>query len=462
MSIVNKENEDMAKISKKLGYNERINSFDEVYPVLTLAQAVHEANRCLFCWEAPCREGCPVGINIPGFIKRIAQKNYKGAAELIYLDNPFGEVCGRICPQEKLCEENCRARALNYPIAIGELQRFVCNKRITGDFKIRFKIKKEQKEKIAVIGAGPGGLGAAYFLRFMGYKVDVFDKQPNAGGILRYALPSYRLPASVIAKEVVFIKDLGVNLKFNKELGKNIHLKDLKKEYASVVLALCLSKYKKLGIKGEDSKGVYYPDQVLNKIREMKEPVPDPDLSNGKVVVIGGGNVAMDCADTIRRLPNTEVEIVYRRDFQNMPAWKSEVETVLNDGVRIRFLTNPIEIISKNGKVTGIKIIRMKLAEPDDSGRPRPVPIKGSEGIIECDKVIIAIGQTKDQKLLSNEKLELSLSGELIIDNNMQTSESGVFAIGDIITGPLTAVNAIQSGKEVASNIYNYFESRRK
>ena len=452
----------MPKIAKKLSYEKRINSFDEVYPVLTLSQAVKEANRCLFCWEAPCREGCPVGINIPGFIKRIAQKNFKGAAELIYVDNPFGEVCGRICPQEKLCEENCRAQSLNYPIAIGELQRFVCNQRIKGKFTLNFQPQESRSEKIAILGAGPGGLGAAYYLRLMGYKVDVYDKNKNAGGILRYALPSYRLPASVIAKEVEFIKDTGVNLKFNKTLGQDIHLKDLKKEYDAVVLAIGLSKYKKMGITGEELKGVYLPDYILEKLREMNEPSSETELGNKKIVIIGGGNVAMDCADTLRRLPDTDITIVYRRDFHNMPAWKSEVEAALNDGVKIHFLTNPIEIIGKKGSVTGIKVIKMKLIEPDSSGRPRPIPMEGTEHVMECDAVVIAIGQERDRDLLSNENIEMSLSGELITDSNMQTSEPGIFAIGDLITGPLTAVNAIQSGKEVASNIYNYFESRRK
>ncbi|MDD3628020.1 MAG: NAD(P)-dependent oxidoreductase [bacterium] len=452
----------MPKISKKLEYEKRKNSFDEIYSVLGIPQAIAEANRCLFCWEAPCREGCPVGINIPGFIKRIAQKNFKGAAELIYMDNPFGEVCGRICPQEKLCEEHCRAQALNYPISIGELQRFVCNMRVKGEFVLTLKKKKAQKEKIAIIGAGPGGLGSAYFLSLSGYQVDVYEKQPNAGGILRYFLPAYRLPSSVIAKEFEFIKELGVNFIFNSELGKNINLKELKKKYDAVILAIGLTKYKKLGLKGEDNKGVFYPDYVLNTIRNMKDPIPDSELGTGKILVIGGGNVAMDCADMLSRLPDTEVEIVYRRDFHNMPAWKSEVDAVLNDGVRIKFLTNPVEIISDKGKVTGLKCVRMKLSEPDSSGRPRPVPVEGSEHIIQCDAIVIAIGQDKDSELLSKEGLELSLSGELILDTNMQTSESGVFAIGDLVTGPLTAVNAIQSGKEVSSNIYNYFESRRK
>jgi dihydropyrimidine dehydrogenase (NAD+) subunit PreT len=432
-------------------------NFQEVEPGLTDREAIEEANRCLYCYDAPCIKACPTGIDIPTFIKKIASGNLKGSAKTIMLSNPVGASCARVCPTEELCEGACVLNHSTKPIMIGNLQRYATDWAIRNE-EVLFQAGKKNGKTVAVVGGGPAGLSAARELARMGYKVTIFEAEKEAGGLNTYGIVSFRLPQNISFWEVNQVKSLGVEIRTNTRVGKDVPAKELLDNYDAVVLAVGMGKVPMLGIEGEDLDGVY---DAIEFIKETKTKQLTDKLVGKKVVVIGAGNTAIDGATCSVRLGAENVKILYRRTKEEMTAYDFEYEFAKQDGVEFRWLTAPKRIIGdENGKVTHIECIRMKLGEPDQDGRRRPIPIEGSEFIMEVDVVIKAIGQTRHLDLIEEFGLEHNDGVVKVDPKNYQTSNKKVFACGDVIfgkgQGEAMVVVAAQQGKETAYAIHQY------
>ncbi len=395
----------------------------------------------------PCRYACPAGVNAQGYVALISQGKYKEALELERRDNPFPSVCGRVCTHP--CESDCKRKDVDEPLAIAQLKRFLADQEPEGE-------KSEPKpdltrEKVAVVGAGPAGLSAAYFLAKQGYRPTVFEATEHPGGLLYWAIPRFRLPEKELKRDLDYIKSWGVEIKTGIALGKDFNIKDLfKQDYKSIFLGLGAAKEKSMGIEGEELQGVVLCVEFLKEaIQNQKMPV------GKKVAVIGGGNSAVDAARTVLRLGAEEVFIVYRRSRREMPANEEEVVEAEKEGIKIHYLATPTKILGGDGKVTGMECVKMELGEPDASGRRRPIPIEGSEFTIDLDMVIMAIGQAADVTFMNKEeKFELTRWGTFKVDpDTLQTNIPGVFAGGDVVTGPATVIEAIAAGKEAAESI---------
>lgn len=398
----------------------------------------------------PCQITCPAGVHAQGYIALIGEKKYKEAFELEKKDNPLPAICGRICHHP--CESECKRGLLDNPLAIQYLKRFLADWEMNQKDYIKPIAKKPfKKGKVAVIGAGPAGVSCANYLVQEGYKVTIFEKLSTTGGMLKVGIPAYRLPKEILDKEINSIISLGVKLKLNTELGKDISLDELKKMgYKSIFISIGAHKGLPLRISGEESKGVKNGVGFLRDVNLNKKVV-----LGEKVVVIGGGNVALDAARSSLRLGAKEVNIVYRRSKKEMPANPWEIEEAIEEGIKIEYLITPVEILNKNGKVTGIKCLKNKLGAPDLSGRRSPVPIKNSDFIIHCDNVISAIGQKPESTFLEKEiKIDRDLI--LIDKDTLMTSKKGIFAGGDAVLGPATAIEAIAHGKKAAQSIISY------
>jgi dihydropyrimidine dehydrogenase (NAD+) subunit PreT len=432
-------------------------NFQEVEPGLTDREAIEEANRCLYCYDAPCIKACPTGIDIPAFIKKIASGNLKGSAKTIMLSNPVGASCARVCPTEELCEGACVLNHSTKPIMIGNLQRYATDWAIRNE-AVLFQAGKKNGKKVAIVGSGPAGLSAARELARMGYEVTIFEAEQEAGGLNTYGIVSFRLPQNISFWEVNQVKSLGVEIRTNTRVGKDVSAKELLDNYDAVVLAVGMGKVPMLGIEGEDLDGVY---DAIEFIKETKTKPLTDKLVGKKVVVIGAGNTAIDGATCSVRLGAENVKILYRRTKEEMTAYDFEYEFAKQDGVEFRWLTAPKRIIGdENGKVTHIECIRMKLGEPDQDGRRRPIPIEGSEFIMEVDVVIKAIGQTRHLDLIKEFGLEHNGGVVKVDPKNYQTSNKKVFACGDVIfgkgQGEAMVVTAAQQGKESAYAIHQY------
>jgi dihydropyrimidine dehydrogenase (NAD+) subunit PreT len=432
-------------------------NFQEVEPGLTDREAIEEANRCLYCYDAPCIKACPTGIDIPAFIKKIASGNLKGSAKTIMLSNPVGASCARVCPTEELCEGACVLNHSTKPIMIGNLQRYATDWAIRNE-AVLFQAGKKNGKKVAIVGSGPAGLSAARELARMGYEVTIFEAEQEAGGLNTYGIVSFRLPQNISFWEVNQVKSLGVEIRTNTRVGKDVSAKELLDNYDAVVLAVGMGKVPMLGIEGEDLDGVY---DAIEFIKETKTKPLTDKLVGKKVVVIGAGNTAIDGATCSVRLGAENVKILYRRTKEEMTAYDFEYEFAKQDGVEFRWLTAPKRIIGdENGKVTHIECIRMKLGEPDQDGRRRPIPIEGSEFIMEVDVVIKAIGQTRHLDLIKEFGLEHNGGVVKVDPKNYQTSNKKVFACGDVIfgkgQGEAMVVTAAQQGKESAYAIHKY------
>jgi dihydropyrimidine dehydrogenase (NAD+) subunit PreT len=432
-------------------------NFQEVEPGLTDREAIEEANRCLYCYDAPCIKACPTGIDIPTFIKKIASGNLKGSAKTIMLSNPVGASCARVCPTEELCEGACVLNHSTKPIMIGNLQRYATDWAIRNE-EVLFQAGKKNGKTVAVVGGGPAGLSAARELARMGYKVTIFEAEKEAGGLNTYGIVSFRLPQNISFWEVNQVKSLGVEIRTNTRVGKDVPAKELLDNYDAVVLAVGMGKVPMLGIEGEDLDGVY---DAIEFIKETKTKQLTDKLVGKKVVVIGAGNTAIDGATCSVRLGAENVKILYRRTKEEMTAYDFEYEFAKQDGVEFRWLTAPKRIIGdENGKVTHIECIRMKLGEPDQDGRRRPIPIEGSEFIMEVDVVIKAIGQTRHLDLIEEFGLEHNDGVVKVDPKSYQTSNKKVFACGDVIfgkgQGEAMVVVAAQQGKETAYAIHQY------
>ena len=443
----------------------REKNFKEVALGYTAEIAVEEANRCLNCKNKPCVSGCPVNIDIPDFITQIKQGNFEEAYSIISDSSSLPAVCGRVCPQESQCEKHCTLGIKFEPVAIGRLERFVAD---WHNEKSKTAPEKPESNglKVAVIGSGPSGLACAGDLTKKGYKVTVFEALHSAGGVLIYGIPEFRLPKSIVAKEIDTLKALGVDIETDVVIGKTLTIDELFDDgYEAVFVGSGAGLPKFMGIKGEGFNGVYSANEFLTRINLMKayEPGSHTPIRHGhKVLVVGGGNVAMDAARCARRLGG-EVSIVYRRTENELPARKEEVEHAKEEGINFMFLTSPVEILGdESGNVKGMVCRKMTLSAPDESGRAKPVPLPESDFTIDADCVIMALG-TSPNPLIRNttEGLETQKWGGIIVDDETGlTSREGVYAGGDAVTGSATVILAMGAGKQAAASIDEYLTEK--
>jgi len=444
---------------------ERIKNFDEVALGYTAEMAMEEAKRCLQCkpkeGQKICVDGCPVGINIPAFIKRIREGDFEGAIRIIKEKNNLPAICGRVCPYERQCEMYCTLGKKFEPVAIGRLERFAADWELSQGIKVPEKAPPNGK-KVAVIGSGPAGLTAAADLAKLGYEVTVFEALHKPGGVLIYGIPEFRLPKRIVEAEVEYVKKLGVNIVCDVVVGKTVTIEELLKEYDAIFVGTGAGLPNWLRIPGENLNGIYSANEFLTRVNLMKAylfPEYDTPIRIGKrVATIGGGNVAMDCARTALRLGAEESYIVYRRSEEEMPARIEEIERAKEEGVIFKLLTQPIRFIGdEKGWVKQMECIKMKLSEPDESGRRRPVPISGSEFLMDVDTVIIAIGQSPNPLIpKTTPNLKTGRKGEIIVDEKQRTSIEKIFAGGDITTGDATVIAAMGAGKKAAQAIHEF------
>ena len=447
---------------------ERIKNFGEVALGYTKEQALAEAKRCLQCKKPLCSiKGCPISIDIPGFIGKVAEGDFLGAVKKVKEKNSLPAICGRVCPQETQCEQFCVLGKKSKPIAIGRLERYVADYEARlGNVEIP-KITQKNDKKVAIVGSGPAGLTAASDLAMSGYQVTIFEAFHKAGGVLGYGIPEFRLPKSIVQREIDYVKSLGVDIQTNFVVGKTLTVDELLADgYKAIFLANGAGLPSFMEIPGENFIGVYSANEFLTRVNLMKAylfPKYDTPIQVGRrVAVFGGGNVAMDSARTAKRLGSEEVYIIYRRSKKELPARMEEVENAEEEGIIFKLLTNPIEIIGNNdGKVTGLRCISMELGEPDQSGRRRPIPIEGSEYTMEIDTVVVAIGQGANPLVGSTTKdLKLSNKGYIVADEDTgQTSRREIFAGGDIVTGAATVISAMGAGRRAATSIDRYLKS---
>lgn len=452
----------------------RAHNFKEVALGYTYELAKAEASRCLNCKNRPCVSGCPVNVNIPDFINEIKNDNFEGAYQIISKSSSLPAVCGRVCPQESQCESKCTLGIKFEPVGIGRLERYVA------DFHNQNSKAKPEKiadngHKVAIVGSGPSGLTCAGDLARLGYEVTVFEALHTAGGVLVYGIPEFRLPKSIVAKEVDTLKQLGVKVETNVVIGKTLTIDELfSMGFEAVFVGSGAGLPNFMNIPGEALQGVYSANEYLTRSNLMKSYLDDPVtpiMKGGKVAVVGGGNVAMDAARTALRLGAEKVYIVYRRSMEELPARREEVEHAMEEGIEFKLLNNPIEILGynnpedkrdpKNGFVTGMKCIKMELGEPDQKGRRRPVPIEGSEFVLDVDTVIMAIGTSPNPLIKNTTKgLEVNNHGGIIVNEAGLTSREAVYAGGDAVTGAATVISAMGAGKLGAKSIHEYLSNK--
>ena len=452
----------------------RAHNFKEVALGYTAEIAVEEASRCLNCKNRPCVSGCPVNVNIPDFIQEIKKKNFEGAYQIISKSSSLPAVCGRVCPQESQCESKCTLGIKFEPVGIGRLERFVADYHNENNKEKAVKAPRNG-HKVAIVGSGPSGLTCAGDLARLGYDVTVYEALHTAGGVLVYGIPEFRLPKSIVAKEVNTLKELGVDVETNVVIGKTLTIDELfENGFEAVFVGSGAGLPNFMNIPGEALQGVYSANEYLTRSNLMKsyldEPVT-PIMKGGKVAVVGGGNVAMDAARTALRLGAEKVYIVYRRSMEELPARKEEVEHAMEEGIEFKLLNNPVEILGynnpddkrdpKNGFVTGMKCIKMELGEPDQKGRRRPIPVEGSEFVLDVDTVIMAIGTSPNPLIKNTTKgLEVNSHGGIIVNEAGLTSREGVYAGGDAVTGAATVISAMGAGKLAAKSIHEYLSNK--
>ncbi|MDD6271031.1 MAG: NADPH-dependent glutamate synthase [Ruminococcus sp.] len=448
----------------------RAKNFKEVALGYSEETAVAEAQRCLNCKNRPCVSGCPVNVHIPDFISKIKEGDFEGAYREISLSSTLPAVCGRVCPQETQCESKCTLGIKFEPVGIGRLERFVADWHNENQ-TVAPVAPQSNGHRVAIVGSGPSGLTCAGDLAKKGYKVTIFEALHTAGGVLVYGIPEFRLPKSIVAKEVDTLKALGVDIETNVVIGKTLTVDELfDMGYEAVFIGSGAGLPNFMGIPGESLKGVYSANEFLTRSNLMKAYKDDPItpiMKGGKVAIIGGGNVAMDAARTALRLGADKVYVVYRRSMEELPARKEEVEHAMEEGIDFRLLNNPVEILGynnpdnprdeKNGFVTGMKCIKMELGEPDTRGRRRPVPIEGSEFILDVDTVVVSIGTSPNPLIKSTTKgLEVNERGGIIINEDGLTTRDCVYAGGDAVTGAATVISAMGAGKHAAKAIDEY------
>lgn len=452
----------------------RAHNFKEVALGYTHQMAIDEASRCLHCKNKPCVQGCPVNIDIPSFIDCIKKEDFEGAYNVISQTSSLPAVCGRVCPQETQCESKCTLGIKFEPVGIGRLERYVADWH-NENSKESPAVPASNGHRVAIVGSGPSGLTCAGDLAKKGYKVSVYEALHVAGGVLVYGIPEFRLPKAIVAREVENLKAMGVDIDTNMVIGKTLTIDELFEmgnEAVFVGSGAGLPNF--MGIPGESLKGVYSANEYLtrsNLMKAFREKDDTPIMKGGKVAVVGGGNVAMDAARTALRLGAEKVYIVYRRSMNELPARREEVEHAEEEGIDFQLLKNPIEVLGynnpdnprdpRNGFVTGLKCVKMELGEPDAKGRRRPVPIEGSEFVLDVDTVVIAIGTSPNPLIKSTTKgLEVNAHGGIIVNENGLTSREGVYAGGDAVTGAATVISAMGAGKVAAKAIDEYLSNK--
>ncbi|MFW6278891.1 MAG: NADPH-dependent glutamate synthase [Bacillota bacterium] len=454
---------------------ERKNNFKEVPLGYNKEEALQEAQRCLQCKHEPCVQGCPVEVPIPQFIEALKNDDLRRAAQIMFEKNNLPAICGRVCPQEEQCENNCVLGIKQEPVAIGRLERFV------GDWVLEHKdeldflsapAEEETEElkkgdyRVAVVGSGPAGLTCAADLAALGVEVTIFEAFHKPGGVLSYGIPEFRLPKDIVAREIDGIKKRGVEIKKNKVIGKTLSVDDLfDLGYQAVFIGSGAGLPRFLNIPGENLNGVYSANEFLTRVNLMKAyKYPEyktPVKIGNKIAVIGGGNVAMDSARTAKRLGADDVYIVYRRSEQEMPARNEEIEHAREEGIEFKLQNNPVAIHGQDGVVDSLECLQMELGPEDESGRRRPIPIEGSNWELKVDNVIVAIGQSPNPILTENTSgLETKSWGGLVIDDNYATTREGVFAGGDVVTGAATVIRAMGAGKKAARSIVEYIQKQ--
>lgn len=442
-----------------LSPEDRVQCFDEVALGYTEEQARSEAERCLHCKNRPCTTGCPVGVHIPDFIEKVSQGEYEEAYAIITKDNALPAVCGRVCPQENQCEGKCVRGIKGEPVGIGRLERFVADYHNAHQSDETLKKAPSNGHKVAVIGSGPSGLTCAGVLAKKGFDVTLYEALHTAGGVLAYGIPEFRLPKSILNTEVDGLEKAGVKVVTNVIIGKTLTVDELAEEYEAVFIGTGAGLPQFMKIKGENLCGVFSSNEFLTRINLMKaykEGAKTPLYHPKKVVVVGGGNVAMDSARCARRL-GADVTIVYRRTEKELPARREEVENAKEEGIRFFMLASPIEAVGdENGWVRSVICEKMKLGEPDASGRARPEPT-GETVEIEADCFIVAIGTTPNPLIRkTTEGIEFNKKGCIVVDENNMTTREGVYAGGDSVTGAATVISAMGAGKTAAEAIEKY------
>ena len=445
----------------------RNKNFDEVALGYTAEMAIDEANRCLHCKHRPCVSGCPVQVDIPEFIEEVKNGRFEEAYQIISRSSSLPAVCGRVCPQESQCEQKCVRGIKGEPVAIGRLERFVADYH-NANYKDAPVKPASNGHKVAIIGSGPSGLACAGDLAKKGYDVTIYEALHLAGGVLAYGIPEFRLPKSIVQKEIDGLKALGVKVETNVVIGKTISIDELKDEfgYETVFIGSGAGLPKFMNIPGENLNGVYSANEFLTRINLMKAYLGDsktPIMHPKSAVIVGGGNVAMDAARCAKRL-GADVTIVYRRTKDELPARAEEVEHAEEEGIKFAFLNNPVEVIGENGWVKSVKCQQMELSEPDESGRRRPVAVEGAFNEIKCDCMIMSIGTSPNPLIKSTtEGLDTQKWGGIIADEETGlTSREGVYAGGDAVTGAATVILAMGAGKAAAKAMDEYMQNRAK
>lgn len=448
---------------------DRIHNFNEVALGYTMEQAVAEAERCIQCPKPQCIQGCPVEVDIPAFIKEIREKSFDEAIRIVKEKNSLPAICGRVCPQETQCQRFCVLGKKGDPMAIGRLERFVADYELQKGATVPPKSKSSTRGKVAVVGSGPAGLTAAADLAKLGHEVVIFEALHAPGGVLMYGIPEFRLPKKIVQAEVDYVKKFGVDVKTDHMIGKLYTIDELfERGFDAVFIGTGAGLPRFMRIPGENLGGIYSANEFLIRVNLMKAymfPEYDTPIRVGKkVAVIGGGNVAMDSARCSLRL-GAEVWIVYRRSRKEMPARLEEIENAEEEGIKFKFLAVPVRFLGdKHGWVKGMECLKMRLGEPDESGRRRPVPIEGSEFIMEVDTVVVAIGQTPNPIIQRTTKgLKITRRGTIIVNEKTgKTSKKRVYAGGDVVSGAATVISAMGAGKTAARSIHRRIMRKKK
>ena len=446
--------------------NVRNKNFDEVAQGYTVEMAQNEAARCLNCKNHPCVTGCPVNIQIPDFIAQIVKGDFEEAYRIITKSSSLPAVCGRVCPQESQCESKCVRGIKGESVGIGRLERFVADYHMNNNTAPAEK-PESNGHRVAVIGSGPSGLTCAGTLAKKGYEVTVFEAFHTAGGVLMYGIPEFRLPKSIVQKEIAGLKELGVDIRTNMEMGKVMSIDELFEDgYEAVFIGTGAGLPNFMGMEGEGLLGVYSANEFLTRINLMKaykDEYDTPIIRPKNVAVVGGGNVAMDAARSALRLGAEHVYIVYRRSEEEMPARNEEIHHAKEEGVDFRLLRNPVKVLGdENGRVVGLECVEMELGEPDASGRRRPVAKEGSNFVLDVDAVIIAIGNAPNPLIRSTTPgLEANKKGCIVVnEETMQTTKEAVYAGGDAVTGAATVIKAMGAGRQAAESIDEYLKNK--
>ncbi len=432
----------------------RSQNFKEVELGFNKTEALKEASRCLHCKIPKCVEGCPVNIMIPDFIAQLKEGNVEKAYEIISESSNLSAICGRVCPQEKQCESKCVRGIKGESIAIGSLERYVADEAIKNNFH-SLKKKKSNGKKVAIIGSGPSGLSCAGDLVKEGFDVTIYEVLHQAGGVLVYGIPEFRLPKDIVKKQVESLEQLGVKINLNVPVGKAITIDELKEEYDAIYLGTGAGLPKFMGIEGESAQGVFSANEILTRINLMKayqKGAKTPIKIGKKAYVIGGGNVAMDAVRSLKRL-GVDAHIMYRRSEEELPARKAEVNHAKEEGIKFNLLTNPVKIVvDDDNNVTGLEVVDMELGEVGEDGRREVTEKKDSNHIVKCDMVVMALGTGPNHLALTDSKVKLSDRGLIIVDGT-KTSEKNIYAGGDAVTGAATVILAMEAGKKAAKEI---------